>query len=47
MLFIGVLSTVIAVVIISRMRVFGGISDADFGWMSDQWLAEYRASNPT
>ena len=33
-----------ALVIGSRLRVPGGVNHADLGWMSAQWLAEYRAS---
>ena len=28
----------------SRLRVPGGVNSAHLGWMSAQWLAEYRAS---
>jgi hypothetical protein len=35
----------VAVVIIPRMRVPGGVNAAPFGWMSEQWLAEHRASH--
>jgi hypothetical protein len=48
MLFIVVLVMVlIAVVIIPRMRVPGGVNSANLGWMSEQWLAEHRASHAT
>ena len=33
-----------ALVIGSRLRVPGGVNPAQLGWMSAQWLAEYRAS---
>jgi len=47
MLFIiGVLTTLTAMVIISRLRVPGGVNTAKLGWMSEQWLAEHRASHP-
>jgi hypothetical protein len=36
---------VLIVVIIPRMRVPGGVNSADLGWMSEQWLAEHRASH--
>jgi hypothetical protein len=46
MLFIvGVGIVLIAVGIISRMRVPGGVNSTDLGWMSQQWLAEHRASH--
>ena len=45
MLFIvGVVTAVIAVVI-RRIRVPGGVNSAKLGWMSEQWLAEHRASH--
>ncbi len=46
MLFIiGFLIMVTAMVIISRLRVPGGVNAAKLGWMSEQWLAEHRASH--
>jgi hypothetical protein len=46
MLFIvGVVMVLIAVVIIPRMRVPGGVNSANLGWMSERWLAEHRASH--
>ena len=33
-----------ALVFGSRLRVPGGVNPAHLGWMSAQWLAEYRAS---
>ena len=46
MLFIvGIAIALIAVVIIPRMRVPGGVNSASLGWMSEQWLAEHRASH--
>ena len=46
MLFIvGVIIALVAVVILPRMRVPGGAKVADLGWMSEQWLAEHRASH--
>ena len=33
-----------AFVIGSRLRVPGGVNPAHLGWMSAQWLADYRAS---
>jgi hypothetical protein len=34
----------VAVVVIRRVRVRGGVNAADLGSMSEQWLAEHRAS---
>ena len=46
MLFIvGVVIALIAVVIIPRMWVPRGVNSANLGWMSEQWLAEHRASH--
>jgi len=46
MLFIvGVVAVLIAVVVTPRMRVPGGVNSANLGWMSEQWLAEHRASH--
>jgi hypothetical protein len=44
-LVIVALIAVAAVVIGSRLRVPGGIDQAKLGWMSERWLAEYRASH--
>ena len=46
MLFIvGLVIASIAVVIIPKMRVLGRVNRAPLGWMSEQWLAEHRASH--
>ena len=46
MLFIvGVIIALVAVGSLPRMRVPGGVNAADLGWMSEQWLAEHRASH--
>jgi hypothetical protein len=46
MLFIvGLVMVLIAVVIVPRMRVPGGVNSANLGWMSEHWLAEHRASH--
>jgi hypothetical protein len=42
-----VLITLIAVVLIARARVPGGVTSAQLGSVSQRWLAEYRASHPT
>ena len=41
---IVLLIAVTALVIGSRLRVPGGVNPAHLGWMSAQWLAEYRAA---
>jgi hypothetical protein len=45
LLIIGALMTLAAVAINSRLRVPGGVNPSQLGWMSDQWLAEHRASH--
>ena len=46
MLFIvGIVIASIAVVVIPRLRVPGGVNSATLDWMSQQWLAEHRASH--
>jgi hypothetical protein len=48
MLFIlGALATSIAAIVVYRARVPGGVNAARLGWVSERWLAEYRASHPT
>lgn len=41
----GVVMALIAIVIISRIRVPGTVNSATPGWMSEQWLAERRVSH--
>lgn len=46
MLFVAaVVIVLIATALVPRMRVPGGVNAAHLGWMSDQWLAEHRASH--
>jgi len=45
MLFIAGLLIVLAAVVIIPKLVPGGVSAAPLGWMSEQWLAEHRASH--
>jgi hypothetical protein len=46
MLFIiGVVTVLVAGVIVPRMRLPGGVNSPNLGWMSEQWLAEHRASH--
>ena len=42
---IGAVIVLIAVVIALRMRLPGRVNSANFGWMSERWLAEHRASH--
>jgi hypothetical protein len=48
MLFIGVVIVSIALVFVfvAWMRAARGVTATDLGWMSQQWLAEHRASHP-
>jgi hypothetical protein len=46
-LIIVLLIAVAALVAGSRLRVPGGVNAEHLGWMSAQWLAEYRASQRT
>jgi hypothetical protein len=43
-MFIAALIVIVAILVaVSRFRVSG--SATDLGWMSQQWLAEYRAAH--
>jgi hypothetical protein len=42
---VGVIVVLITVVIMPRVRVPGGVNGSALGWMSEQWLAEHRASH--
>ena len=44
LLIVGAVIALIAVAIVARVRVPGGVNDGTLGWMSEQWLAEHRAS---
>ena len=46
LIIVGVAIALVALVIIPRMRVPGGVNSANLGWMSEHWLAEHRASHP-
>jgi hypothetical protein len=47
MLFIvGIVIALAAVVTAPGMRLPRGVNSANLGWMSEQWLAEHRASHP-
>jgi hypothetical protein len=43
---LGAVIALITIVIIRRMLVPGGVDRNALGWMSEQWLAEHRASHP-
>ena len=45
MLFIVVAIVLIGVVIASKMQLRSGMRAGDLGSMSEQWLAEHRASH--
>jgi len=44
-LMVGVVIVSIAVVIIFRLRAARRADGSELGWMSEQWLAEHRASH--
>jgi hypothetical protein len=46
LLIIGVLITATATVSVLCIRASGGVNADHLGWMSEQWLAEHRASQP-
>jgi hypothetical protein len=43
-LIVGAIIALITIVIIPRVRP-GGVNGSALGWMSEQWLAEHRASH--
>lgn len=45
LLIVGAVIVLMALVIIPRMRVPGGVNASTLGWMSERWLAEQRASH--
>jgi hypothetical protein len=47
MVIIGVLIAMTAAAILSKLSVSQGIHASELGWMSEQWLAEHRASRPS
>jgi len=42
-MFILGIVVLVTLVVIPRVRVARGVGTADLGWMSERWLAEYRA----
>ncbi len=42
---VGIVIASIAIAIVRRMRVPDGVNGSTLGWMSEQWLAEHRASH--
>ena len=46
MLFVaGAIVVLLALVLVPRLQVGNGLNAPSLGWMSDQWLNEYRASH--
>ena len=45
LIIVGIVIGSVAVAIIPAMRVAGGVNASPLGWMSEQWLAEHRASH--
>jgi hypothetical protein len=46
-LIIVLLIAATALILASGLRVSGGVNSGHLGWMSAQWLAEYRAAKST
>jgi hypothetical protein len=46
LIFIGVLITLSTALVIRKVRVSGRADAANLGEVSEQWLAEHRASHP-
>jgi hypothetical protein len=44
-LIIGVFVTAAVALLISKLRARRGNSGENLGWMSEQWLSEWRASH--
>jgi hypothetical protein len=44
-LIVGAVIVLTAVVVIRGIRMPGDVNLSTLGWMSEQWLAEYRASH--
>jgi hypothetical protein len=42
---LGAVVALAAGTIVSRMLAARGVNDLNLGWMSERWLAEYRAAN--
>ena len=45
LLFFVILTAAAALIIGSRFRLPDGVSHTKLGWMSERWLADYRASH--
>ena len=45
MLISGILIALTAAVVIARVGTSEGVNTPPLGWMSEQWLAEHRASH--
>lgn len=45
LLIVGVVMVLVAALIVTRMRLAGAVNSPNLGWMSDQWIAEHRASH--
>jgi hypothetical protein len=43
----GAVVVLIAGVVLRRRRMAGSVNGSSLGWMSEQWLAEHRATHPT
>jgi hypothetical protein len=45
LIFGAVVIALFAMVISPRMRLPGSVNSSAFGWISEEWLAEHRASH--
>jgi hypothetical protein len=46
MLLIAVAIVLVGIVTMSKMQLRSSRKAGNLGWMSEQWLAEYRAAHP-
>jgi hypothetical protein len=46
LIFLGVLATLTTALVIHKVRASGRADAANLGAVSEQWLAEHRASHP-
>ncbi len=46
LLTIGLVLALTSALILSRVMARGPVNSSQAGWMSDQWLAEHRATHP-
>ena len=47
LILIGVVAVVLLAMVLAAARFVRAAGDTSLGWMSEQWLAEHRATNQT